>query len=55
MEELEERLISGGESKVVVTHDKEAEGGLIFSASMNLKNNLYGGLNEQNSQKSNEV
>lgn len=43
MEELEERLISGGESKVVVTHDKEAEGGVMFTSIMNIKNHLDGG------------
>ena len=42
MVELEQILISRRESKGIVTHDKEAEGGVMFSASMNLKDNLDG-------------
>lgn len=43
VEALDQRLISGRESKGIVTHDKEAEGGVMFTSIMNIKNHLDGG------------
>lgn len=43
VEALDQRLISGRESQGIVTHDKEAEGGVMFTSIMNITNHLDGG------------